>query len=84
MRMRTKTNCNCLFLNKNIIPTAPADDNKNKIGIIFCKVDASLNRSIAKTFFSDEVVHKLNTKISAPDISAATNKYMDCIRWIIF
>ena len=67
------TNCSCLFLNKNIAINVMVAESKNSKEIPFNKKESSLKRSITNVGRSEEL-HKLNTKISPPEIILASSK----------
>ncbi len=73
---RAKTDCNNLFLNKKIVTIDSMADIKKNIGIIFCNIEKEENKSIEKTG-SFAILHKLNTKVSPPEIIPAIKRYRD-------
>ncbi len=79
---RPNTNCNFLFLNKNIVTIAKRADTINSIGTIFSIIEFAANKSNENTLVFT-VLHKLNTKVNPPEIIPANNKYKDCILCII-
>ena len=73
MFKRPKTNCNFLFLNKNIVTIDNSADRKNRIGIVFKDKESDKNKSITDEL-PLKVVHRFTKKINPPEISPAIIK----------
>ncbi len=73
--IRPITNCNFLFLNKNIAISERIADVMNIKGINFKVITSFKNKSTTKISCLI-VFHKLNIKIKPPDTMVAKNKYI--------
>jgi hypothetical protein len=67
------TNWSCLLLYKKIATQVLKAESKNNKEIPFNNKESSLKRSITKVVYFG-VLHKLNTKISPPEMAVASSK----------